>query len=169
MLLISGESLPADLSTARVWLQSCLKVLVTHCCIAVCLGLDDMGGGWEWLSLNNSGFQLWHLPLSLDLPLILKINISGSPESRFRISHCDAWWGLVQTPSSVYRMSQFKPIVLFYVTFDLKQASCSAHKHFLDRYWSHVSRRSASGAQPEYICTFVRSPSIEDLLTLWFT
>lgn len=45
----------------------------------------------------------------------------------------------------------------------------AAHKHFLDRYWSHVSQRGASGAQPEYMCAFVRSPSIEDLLTLRFT
>lgn len=47
VLLISCESLPADLSAARVWGQACLKVLVTQCRIAVCLGFDNMGGGGD--------------------------------------------------------------------------------------------------------------------------
>lgn len=100
VLPISHESLPADLSTALVWVQACLKVLVTQCCIAVCLGFDNLGGESDSvLTPMDFSFGTFPLPLLFNLPLILKINISGSPESQFRISHCEAWWGSFKLPS----------------------------------------------------------------------
>lgn len=76
VLLITRESLPADLSTPRVWVQACLKVLVTHCCIAVCLGFDNMGAESDSvLTPIDFSFGTFPLPILFSLRLILKIKI----------------------------------------------------------------------------------------------